>query len=126
MTFSFSRTYRLTSKAAFKAVFDERLKVSQVGFLALYKKNHLNYPRLGMAISKRIVKKASSRNYLKRLIREGFRARKEALQGLDLVILAREGCRLNNKANLQKELESLWQRLGRNSSSFSSEPTATS
>jgi ribonuclease P protein component len=126
MTCRFSPTYRLTTKADYTAVFNERLKISQTWFLALYKKNNKAYPRIGIIVSKRVVKKASSRNRLKRLIREGFRTRKAALQGLDLVILAREGCKIVDNVKLQKELDSLWQRLGHNSSSLSSGSTGTS
>ena len=111
-TFSFSRTYRLTTKADYAAVFDEKqLKVSQGWFLALYIKNQKAYPRLGIIVSKRIVRKASSRNYLKRIIREGFRVRKTAMEAIDLVIMTRKGCKLENKVKLQQELDTLWQRL---------------
>ncbi len=119
MNHGFSRTYRLTTKADYAAVFDEGLKVSQGWFLVLYKNNQKNHPRLGIIVSKRVVKKAHSRHYLKRIIREGFRTRKEQLQGLDLVVMPRKGCRLSDKTKLQKELDSLWECLSRQSSSSS-------
>jgi ribonuclease P protein component len=110
-TFSFSRKYRLTTKADFSAVFDDQLKVSLGSFLALYIKNQKAYPRLGLIVSKRIIRKAAARNHLKRVLREGFRVRKESIPAIDLVIMARKGCKIENKVKLQKELDTLWQRL---------------
>ncbi len=109
--FSFTRQLRLTTKAGFTAVFNERLKISQGWFLAIYKSNQQPHPRLGVIISKRIVKKATSRNYLKRIIREGFRLNQKHLAGLDIVVMAQAGLRLEDKAKLQKDLGSLWLRL---------------
>ena len=108
---SFSRKDRLTTKAEFTAVFEKSKKLSQSWFLALYIQNQKAYPRLGMVISKRIVKKASSRNYIKRLIREGFRASKSKLGAVDLVILTRRGCTTLDKPRLHKEIDNLWQQL---------------
>lgn len=108
---SFARTYRLTTKAGFTAVFEESKKVSQSWFLALYRENQKAYPRVGIIASKAITKKASSRNYIKRLIREGFRTRKAQIAGLDLVILTRRGCNVEDKIKLHNEIDSLWQQL---------------
>ena len=110
-SFRFSRTYRLTTKADYAAVFNESLKIRQAWFLALYKKNQKAYPRIGIIISKRIIKKASARNYLKRLIREDFRAHRTSLGKIDLLILARKSCKVEDKIKLKKELYSLWQQL---------------
>lgn len=111
MTYRFPRTLRLTSKADFTAVFDERQKMNQGWFTVLRKPNQLQNARLGLVISKCVLNKATSRNYLKRLLREGFRLRQAQLVGLDFVLMARQGCDLENKERLQTELETLWQRL---------------
>lgn len=66
---------------------------------------------MGIIVSKRIIKKAPGRNYLKRVLREGFRNHRAAMNNLDLVILARKGCTVENKVKLRKELDTLWQRL---------------
>lgn len=50
--------------------------------------NGLGYPRLGLAISRKKVRSAASRNQLKRLLRESFRQNKEQLGGLDIVVTA--------------------------------------
>lgn len=64
-----------------------------------------------MIVSKRIVKKAPLRNYLKRVLREGFRANRAELDSLDLVILVRKGCKIDDKVKLRQELKTLWQSL---------------
>jgi len=45
--------------------------------------------RLGIVISKRVIPQAVARNYCKRLAREVFRAEREALAGVDLVVRPR-------------------------------------
>lgn len=49
--------------------------------------NSLDYNRLGIIVAKKRVKKASSRNCLKRLVREAFRLNKSNLpKGFDIIV----------------------------------------
>lgn len=53
--------------------------------------NRLPYSRLGIIVSKKLVKKATRRNRLKRLIREAFRLNKPQLpKGLDIIVNLKE------------------------------------
>lgn len=69
----------------------------------------MDYPRLGLAISKKNAKRAVDRNRIKRLIREGFRQETNRLPSVDIVILSRRQTieRSNQKIfhSLNKHLE---------------------
>ena len=47
--------------------------------------NGLDYARLGLIVPKRIIATAVGRNRVKRLLRENFRMRQDALAGLDII-----------------------------------------
>lgn len=69
-------------------------------------------PRLGLAISARAVPLAVSRNRIKRLARETFRARRATLPAADIVLQARSGAAAAQAAELRATLERMWQRIG--------------
>jgi ribonuclease P protein component len=89
---SFSRANKLVSKKQFDHVFANPKKVHFEGLLFLFKKNEIGSPRLGLTIPKRILGKASQRNYIKRCARETFRRQKNdfLIQGIDIVILPKK------------------------------------
>jgi len=62
--------------------------------------------RLGLALSKRQLKRAVDRNRIKRLIREVFRHRRNRLKGIDLVIMAGPAVLKANNNDLAKSLGS--------------------
>ena len=68
-------------------------------------------PRLGLAISARAVPRAVSRNRIKRLARETFRARRGALPAADIVLQARSGAAAADSVELRATLERLWRRI---------------
>ena len=110
----FPRQLRLLSSQDFQPVFkhtdcrsiDQRLTV-------LARQNELSYARLGLAISKRIIKTAVGRNRVKRLVRESFRQHQQELGGLDIVVMARDGAPLASNADLLRALHTHWQRVAR-------------
>jgi len=69
-------------------MFDVDRKVNK-WFVVHAKKNELGVSRLGVVASKRIMPKAVSRNYAKRLIREVFRCNFPKSGAFDVVIRAR-------------------------------------
>jgi ribonuclease P protein component len=69
-------------------------------------------PRLGLAISARAVPLAVSRNRIKRLARETFRARRAALPSADIVLQARSAAAGAPAAEVRATLERMWRRLG--------------
>jgi len=84
----FSRQFRLITKADYKRVFNKAHKTSDRYFVVLWRPGTFDNPRLGLAISKKHLKRAVDRNRIKRLIRESFRKRRAAMPAVDIVVLA--------------------------------------
>ena len=85
--FSLPKRKRLASNRQFKAVLDQRRRLSD-GLLTIYvAANDCGYPRLGVSIGKSHGN-AVVRNRLKRLLREAFRQCQEQIpQHLDYVLM---------------------------------------
>lgn len=79
--------------------------------LVLATPNGRDYPRLGLAISKRNVKTAVGRNRVKRLVRESFRRHRQQLAGLDIVVLSRHATHDSSNPGLLHSLNRHWRRL---------------
>ncbi|WP_114240984.1 ribonuclease P protein component [Dyella sp. C9] len=80
-------------------------------FSVRYRPNELGHPRLGLAISKRVSKRAVDRNRIKRLVRESFRQVRLELPAVDLMVMAREQAASLPGPELLAELHGLWKRL---------------
>jgi ribonuclease P protein component len=80
-------------------------------FSVRYRQNELGHARLGLAISKRVSKRAVERNRIKRLLRESFRRVRSQLPPLDLVVMAREQAAGVPGPELLAEIDALWRRL---------------
>ena len=76
-----------------------------------WRPNGLDHARLGLAISKRVSKRAVERNRIKRLVRESFRRVRPGLPPVDLVVMAREAAAGVPGTELLVELDTLWRRL---------------
>jgi ribonuclease P protein component len=79
---TFTKTERLSNRKVIDDLFTNGMKFRVPGFLVLW--SHLpanEHPPLQVliSVSKKKFKLATRRNYLKRLIREGFRMNKQAL-----------------------------------------------
>lgn len=99
------------NKADYKNVFDDSYKINQRHVLALFKPNQKSYARLGIIVGKRVANSAVARNRIKRAIRESFRLNKDRLQGLDIIIIARQQSDTLNKAKLREGMNILWEKL---------------
>ena len=67
--------------------------------------------RMGMAVSRRVSKRAVERNRIKRQLRESFRRTRAKLPPLDLLVIARSEAAAVDNATLRAELDRLWPRL---------------
>lgn len=76
-----------------------------------YRVNELGHARLGLAISKRVSKRAVERNRIKRLLRESFRRVRHQLPPVDLMVMARQQAAGLPGSILLGEIDGLWKKL---------------
>jgi ribonuclease P protein component len=105
------REARLRRAGDFAALRQNSGRLGGRCFSVRYRANDLGHPRLGLAISKRVSKRAVDRNRIKRLVRESFRRARLELPSIDLMVMAREqACGLPGP-ELLDELQQLWKKL---------------
>ena len=109
----FPRPNRLTQTMDFARVFKRAQKSVDKFFTVLYCRNNLGYPRLGLAIAKKRVRRAVARNRLKRIIRDSFRQTKNQLLGVDIVIMARDQAEPALNHDLFTSLDQHWRAVAR-------------
>lgn len=109
---TFPRHLRLLSSRGFQTVFrDKTSRSSDQSWTLLARLNDLGHARLGLAISKRVIKTAVGRNRIKRIVRESFRLHQHQLIGLDVVVMCRDGVRQSPNKELFESLNRHWQRV---------------
>jgi len=87
--YSFSRTRRLDGSSSYAAVFAYKCSVSGRWFQVYSKPAVAGEARLGVVVSKRVMKLAVARNYYKRLARDVFRHECAGMSGIEIVIRPR-------------------------------------
>ncbi|MDH5517026.1 MAG: ribonuclease P protein component [Gammaproteobacteria bacterium] len=107
----FPKCAKLLKPAEFKRVFNAAKKVSDRHLTVFYSANDLNQPRLGLAISKKVSKRAVDRNRIKRLARETFRLQQPDLQYSDCIVLARPSAVKVDNKELNASFNKLWNKL---------------
>lgn len=117
----FNKRARLLKPAEFSRVFKQAIRSSDRLLTILAISNHLSYPRLGLAISKKNAKRAIDRNRIKRVIRESFRLNQGKLPGIDCVVLAKPATRLATNAEIAESLDKHWNRLTKQCEKLSSD-----
>jgi len=96
-TGKFVKSNRIVKPEDYRQVFKSSCRSVDDTFLVIAKKNDLKRARLGLAISKKNINKAVSRNNIKRAIRESFRYHKNILKGIDVVVIHRKQTTINIK-----------------------------
>ncbi len=111
-TFRFTKEQRLLTPAAFREVFDapER-KLHQSHLMAFIRSNTLDQPRVGMAITKRKVPNAVSRNLVKRLIRENFRNQAFNLENKDIVFIVKNSIKDISNKEIKKQINNIFKKI---------------
>ena len=124
----FPRDARLLSGPDYQRVFAHAVRSGDACLTVLARENGGRGARLGLAIARRRVRRAVDRNRIKRLARESFRHHRRLLDGLDLVVMARDGAHRRSNADIDASLRTHWTSLStrcRRSSASSSGPTGT-
>ncbi|MHC4232399.1 MAG: ribonuclease P protein component [Planctomycetota bacterium] len=109
-----SRKRKLTKPTEFKRVFKNPVVSSDHCFKVLARTNDKQHPRLGMAVSRQVDKRAVGRNRIKRVIRESFRHWCSVdCPNLDIVVLPRRETATICNSRLTRSLQDHWSRLER-------------
>src|SRR5579864_2253861 len=102
---------RLRRPVEFKRAYASGKRFANEFFTASVQANDLGWPRLGMSIAARSLRRAVDRNRVRRLIRESFRMHQRQLPALDIVIGARSAVIAADRVNLRAALDKLWQKM---------------
>lgn len=104
MKHTFPRELRLVSEPQFKHVFKNTHQKITAGIFNIYSCcNVCAYPRVGIIVPKRNVGKATTRNHLKRLVRECFRIKQWELRKVDLVFFVNKKIPAAKKKDIKSE-----------------------
>jgi ribonuclease P protein component len=102
---------RLRAPADFAALRREGKRFSSRCFQTQYRLTDADRARLGMAVSRRVSKRAVVRNRIRRIIRESFRAKRSGLPACDVLLIARGDAAAQSRAGLRLDLELVWNHL---------------
>ncbi|MEP6483660.1 MAG: ribonuclease P protein component [Rudaea sp.] len=80
-------------------------------FVAEYKTSTHGCVRLGVAISRKVSKRAVVRNRIRRTIRESFRLHRAQLPAVDVLLIARSLSAQQTNPLLRADLELIWRKL---------------
>jgi ribonuclease P protein component len=108
---TFPRHVRLTQGSDFQRVFQFGKRLHGQGLTVRVISNQQGFPRLGMAIAKKALRRAHERNRIKRLTRESFRHQQAVLPAVDIVVMCRTEIQAMTNAAIFQQLDGLWARL---------------
>lgn len=114
--FTFQKSDRILKRHEFLEIskFGERIQNRQ--FKAVYTKKYEGNPRIGITVTKR-VGKATTRNRIKRLVREYFRNNRQKLPPkVDINILAKKEAVMMDNQKIFKSLNNIFDKIAENAS----------
>ena len=101
---------RIRQRTEFEQAFRAN-RVNNKWFVVYARKNANGFARLGLVVSKKIIPKATARNFAKRLVREVFRCNFSVTTALDVVVRAKLQINPENSAEGRQALDQLLQAL---------------
>lgn len=108
--FTFSRELRLLAPKEFNNVFQQPNRAGTPQLTILARSNLLSFPRLGLTVAKKQIKRAHERNRIKRIIRESFRLLQHELPCVDFVIVVKKPTESLSNQEIRDILDKLWKR----------------
>ncbi|MGE4593895.1 MAG: ribonuclease P protein component [Gammaproteobacteria bacterium] len=109
MICSLTRGVRITKASDYAHIFQKGKRTQGKFWQLVAAPSNESTPRLGLAISKKVYKRAVDRNLRKRLAREMFRLQQTQLNNLDMVVMAKKSRHADNKS-LMDDLSSLFRK----------------
>lgn len=113
MAARFPPTARLRSAADFASLKAARGRAENSLFRIRYASGTAPSARLGLAVSRKVSKRAVDRNRIKRVVRESFRHHRAELPTVDMLVIAKAPAAHAERDQLRRELENLWPRIKR-------------
>ena len=102
---------RLRNPADFAALRREGKRIATRHFRTQFRISPDAEPRLGMAVSRRVSKRAVVRNRIRRTVRESFRLRRTTLPNCDVLLIAQTSAATTTNGELRSDLEAIWNQL---------------
>jgi ribonuclease P protein component len=102
---------RLRRAADFAALRHAPGRLDTRFFMIRYGPSAMGSARLGLAVSRRVSKRAVDRNRIKRNARESFRLARASLPAFDLLLIARQQAADAPGPALRADLDAAWSRL---------------
>jgi ribonuclease P protein component len=117
------RSARLLRPGDFTALRHSGKRLATKHFQCEFRPNETRSARLGMAVSRRVSKRAVERNRIRRQIRETFRLQRPNLPPCDILIIARTAAATADSRTLRLELVELWRKFAAQAAAGSSAAT---
>lgn len=108
---TFPRAARLLTKRDFARLREGARRLGSTHFAVQVAAGAGPAARLGLAVSRKVSRRAVRRNRIKRLARDSFRRHRQGLPAVDVLLIARPSADACDNAGLHAELELLWQRI---------------
>ncbi|MBS0381266.1 MAG: ribonuclease P protein component [Proteobacteria bacterium] len=102
---------RLRRAAEFAALKNAHGRVQASHFLLRWIAAPAGEARLGLAVSRKVSKRAVHRNRIKRIVRESFRLHRARLPAVDVLVIARPSAATAEAAALRGDLDGAWRKL---------------
>ena len=104
MLYSFPTSIRVHKHNDFFKIITVGKRIHTNSFKFFILNNKFTYARMGLIVSKKVSKRASRRNYIKRVLREWFRVQ-QCMENVDIVIKVLRLFDHNDYYNIMLELD---------------------